>query len=99
MISNITVSQKKAFSETSEILKYIDSSKISKIPHQLLEFIEKNKDRDYIFDYDTEKSLKDQNLNRNTLILLAFLNFNTSKYWDRYNLMNKKIIEEINELR
>ncbi|MFQ7194028.1 type III-A CRISPR-associated CARF protein Csm6 [Thomasclavelia spiroformis] len=32
-------------------------------------------------------------------IVLACLNFDTSKYWDSYNLMNKKIIEEINELR
>lgn len=32
-------------------------------------------------------------------VVLACLNFNTSKYWDSYNLMNKKIIEEINELR
>lgn len=32
-------------------------------------------------------------------IVLACLNFDTSKYWESYNLMNKKIIEEINELR
>ena len=32
-------------------------------------------------------------------VVLACLNFDTSKYWESYNLMNKKIIEEINELR
>lgn len=32
-------------------------------------------------------------------IVLACLNFDTSKYWDSYNLMNEKIIEEINKLR
>ncbi|HIX82284.1 MAG TPA: hypothetical protein H9980_10000 [Candidatus Erysipelatoclostridium merdavium] len=31
--------------------------------------------------------------------VLEYLNFDTSKYWDSYNLMNKKIIEEINKLR
>lgn len=32
-------------------------------------------------------------------IVLACLNFDTNKYWDSYSLMNKKIIEEISELR
>ena len=32
-------------------------------------------------------------------IVLACLNFDTSKYWNSYNLMNEKIIEEINKLR
>lgn len=32
-------------------------------------------------------------------IVLACLNFDTSKYWESYNLMNEKIIEEINKLR
>ena len=54
--------------------------------------IKENKDKSYIWKFDESKKLKDQNLNRDTIIILSYLNM---EYL--LNEEQKKLMEQIHE--
>lgn len=53
---------KNAYSEVYEILKYLDEKDKLKIPKDIIQAICENRNKEYTFEVDEEKSLKDQNL-------------------------------------
>ena len=59
-----------AFSEVSEILSFLNYDEFSKIPKGFIDVIEKNKNRDYIYTYDTSKDLVDQDMLQETKAIL-----------------------------
>ena len=64
----------KRLSEVSVILNHMSKDNYNKIPKDVIEGIEKNKDKNYVWIYDEKKELKDQNINRDTIAILTYLN-------------------------
>ena len=94
MEQQITMNKKKSYVEILEILKYMDEVYVDKIPKKLIEFFEENKEKNYSFKYNSAVELEKQNLNDNTLALLAMLNLN---YWCESEEHKKELIAKYND--
>lgn len=92
-----------ALAETNEILNYIESDFISKIPSEILELIRKSKTTDISFKYDTTKKLYEQNVHKETLEMLSYINYNfwldNEKKYELCKIYNNNFIELENEKR
>ena len=66
-------SYSRAYSEVLEILEYISEEDYNKIPKSKIELFEKNADKDYIFYYDPEKTLTEQNVSKIAKGIIALL--------------------------
>ena len=60
--------------EVDEILKHLSKSDYNKIPEEIKEAIEKNKDKEYKWKYDNTKKLKEQNVPDDTIAILSYIN-------------------------
>lgn len=78
-----------AYTEVLEILKCIPKEQYEKIPKEEIEFLEKNRNKDYNFSYDIENP---NTLRKTDAILVSMY----KKYFATEN--EKKVIEEILEL-
>lgn len=65
-----------AYTEILDILNHMDSKYISKLPESLINYLNTNKDNNYSCNIDYSIPLKANNLNHNTLIILAMLLIN-----------------------
>lgn len=68
----------KDYVEVLEVLKYMEPKYIRKIPKKMIESFEENKDNNYKITINPRIPLKNQNLRKGTLEILALLNL---KYW------------------
>lgn len=68
----------KAYVEVLEILSNISKEDVNKIPRDILNVMEKNKDKNYTFEFDNDKTLEEQSLMRETKAILAYIFVN---YW------------------
>ena len=59
-----------AFEEVYIILNYLKREEYSKIPKNVIETIEKNRNKDYIFKFDIDKELMNQNMLEETRAIL-----------------------------
>lgn len=80
-----------AYSELLEILKYIPREDYNKIPKAKIELFETNADKDYVFNYNPNKSLEDQNVSNITkgIIILLYRD-----YWATEVQRNKIITKQ-----
>ena len=60
--------------EVDVILEHLSKSDYEKIPEELIEAIKENKDDEYIWIYDENKELKEQNLSKDTISILSYIN-------------------------
>ena len=60
--------------EVEYILKKLDDEYIKKIPQEIWDYIEENKDKNYVFDYDDNRTLVEQKLNIDTISILTYIN-------------------------
>ena len=60
--------------EVDEVLGYLNTKELEKIPKEIRQIIKSNKDKNYIWKYDKSKKLKEQNLSRDTFAFLSYLN-------------------------
>lgn len=81
---------KKVLTEVYEILKHLSDEDFKKIPDDVISLIKENKDNGYIWKYDENVDLEEQKINRNTAIILSFIN---TEYL--LNQKQKKLMEEI----
>ena len=81
--------------EVDEILNYLSEEDLLKIPEDIRNTIKENKDKNYTWNYDENKHLKDQNLSRDTIIILSYLNMEYLLNEEQKQLMQK--IHELNE--
>lgn len=65
-----------ALAEVDEILGHIEEEFISKIPKDILEVIKNNKAPNVVFKYNITKSLIEQNVHKETLEILSYINYN-----------------------
>lgn len=68
----------KAYSEIYEILQLLDDEFINKLPNKFIEFIEKEKDNEYVANINPNIPLEEQNLLSDTINILAILKLD---YW------------------
>ena len=68
------IDYKKRFVEVDEIIKYLPKKEFSKIPSNLIDLIEKNKDSKYIWKYDNNKKLEEQNIHKDAIAILSYIN-------------------------
>ena len=85
----------KCLVELNEVLYHLPTGELSKIPHEIIENIKRKMDKNYVWKYDTSKELKEQNLNRKTIILLSYLNMEFLFNKEQKELMNE--FHECNE--
>lgn len=80
-----------AYREILEILKYISIEDYNKIPKNEIELFEAYADDNYIFNYDTSKTLEEQNVSDITkgIIILLFRD-----YWATEKQRNKIIAKQ-----
>ena len=68
------VEENKRLVEVECILRKLDADYINKIPKEIWDYIEKNKDKKYLFNYDENKNLNEQNLSIDTISILTYIN-------------------------
>lgn len=68
------VEENKRLVEVECILRKLDADYINKIPKEIWDYIEKNKDKEYLFNYDENKNLNEQNLSIDTISILTYIN-------------------------
>lgn len=85
----------KCLVELDEILNYLSADNLEKIPLEIRNSIKERKDKEYIWKYDENKELKEQNLDRKTIAMLSYLNMNYLLNEEQKELMKK--IHELNE--
>lgn len=83
-----------AYSEVYEILKLIEDKYRERIPKNVTDFFEKERDKEYIPVIDVSIPLDEQNLKRETMVLLAILNLN---YWCDSEEEKEEILKEFKE--
>lgn len=62
--------------EVECVLNKMDEQTTKKIPQEFWEFINENKDTNYNFQYDDNKSITENNLHMDTIALLTYININ-----------------------
>ncbi len=98
MIQDISIQNRKIYSEVYAILDMIGEYYIKKLPENIYQNILKLKQQDYNPKYTKDKSLKMQHVSRDAISIIAFFHLS---YWcesseEKNNL--KKIIKE-NEIK
>lgn len=86
------VDYNKRLVEVDEVLNYLSDEDLEKIPEEIRNLIKENKDKDYVWQYDETKPLKEQGLNRDTIAFLSYLNM---EYL--LNEEQKKLMEQIHK--
>ena len=76
-----------AYSEVLEILKYIPTEDYNKVPEEKIRLFKSNADKEYIFDYNPEKTLDENNVSKRAKAIIAIL---FRDYWA--NDVQRKII-------
>ena len=92
----MVITTKEMYSEVYGILKALGDKYINKLPKTVLKVITESKEENYNPEYSMSIPLKEQDINRKSLAMIALLHYN---YWceteeDRVKLKN---ILEINE--
>lgn len=81
-----------AYAEVDAILNLLEKEAVEKIPLKVREFFKNEKNKNYIPDINSEISLIDQKLKRETIVLLAILNLN---YWCDSEEEKKEILSDL----
>ena len=68
------IDYKKRLTEVEVILNHLSKKDFNKIPKELIDTISKNKDHEYVWNYDETKTLKEQNVSRDTIAILSYIN-------------------------
>lgn len=99
----VSIDLSESISETLDILNHIDKTYVNKIPKTFLEFLERNKDTNYISKLDHSNKLNEMDLKEKTKNILAIIYMN---YWcnaqekEKFvNLLNENEIQKQKDLR
>lgn len=69
---------KTAYAEVMQVLKYFDRNQVMKIPIEIIEYFKENQNENYISKIDKEDIFNKNNISREALEILAYLNLT---YW------------------
>lgn len=95
---SIPASTRQAYSEIDTFIELLDEYSKNKIPQKLRKFFKMEKDKEYIKNINPNIPIKEQNLKKETLALIAMLNL---QYWceDENEKQRLKAIYAENEIR
>ncbi len=85
---------KKAYSEVYEILKMVDKEYFDKIPKKFVEFLEREKDNNYIPNINENIPLEEQKLLNDTINILAMIKLD---YWCSSEEEKSELLKLLNE--
>lgn len=93
----VSIEFSEGITETLDILDHMNVSDVSKISKKFMDFLERNKSKDYVPNLDHSKKLYEMNLKEKTKAILATIYLN---YWcnDVQKEEYKKILKE-NEVK
>lgn len=100
MVNTKELIYKKAYKQLSEVFKRLSSDELSKIPNQLIENINADMDKDYIWEYDESKRLEEQDflVETKALIVEIYEKYlcpeDKKEFWDKYDQICFNMIEE-----
>ena len=83
-----------AYAEIDEILNLLEDDYREMVPKKVRDFFKEKKMKDYHPEIDIEKPLIEQNLKRETMVLLAILNLN---YWCENEEEKQSFLNELNK--
>lgn len=83
-----------AYAEIDEILNLLEDDYREMVPKKVRDFFKEEKMKDYHPEIDIEKPLLEQNLKRETMILLAILNLN---YWCENEEEKQRFLNELDK--
>lgn len=83
-----------AYAEVDEILNLLEDEYVNKIPKKVRNFFKEEKINDYKPEIDVEIPLTEQNLKRETMVILAILNLN---YWCESESEKQQFLNELAE--
>lgn len=83
---------KEAYSEINMILPLLEDELINKIPESIKNFFETEKDNEYRAYIDANKPFDEQQLKRETIILLTMLKL---RYWCENEKEKQELIQEL----
>ena len=88
----VSVKYANAYSEVLEILKYVTKEDYEKIPNSKIELFETNHNKEYVFKYNPNKTLDEQNVSKTAKAIIAIL---FRDYWAT-EIQKEKIINKQN---
>lgn len=88
----VSVKYANAYSEVLEILKYVSKEDYEKIPNSKIELFETNHNKEYVFKYNPNKTLDEQNVSKTAKAIIAIL---FRDYWAT-EIQKEKIINKQN---
>ena len=83
-----------AYAEIDEILNLLEDNYRERVPKKVRDFFKEEKMKDYHPEIDIEKPLIEQNLKRETMVLLAILNLN---YWCENEKEKQRFLNELDK--
>lgn len=89
------VDYNKRLVEVDVILNHLSESDYNKIPEDVLQLIKDNMDKEYTWVFDESKPLKEQNVSRDTIAFLSYINMEYLLNDKQKEYMQK--LHEINE--
>lgn len=75
---SISITTRQAYTEIDNFIELLDEYNKNKVPQKLREYFKKEKDENYIKIINPNQPIKEQNLKKETLALIAMLNL---QYW------------------
>lgn len=75
---NMDTKTRIAYAEVMQVLKYFDRNQVMKVPIEIVEYFKENQDKNYISKIDKEDIFNKNNISREALAILAYLNLT---YW------------------
>lgn len=85
------VEMNKRLCETEYILNKLEKPYKNKIPKEVWDFINDNKDKNYIYNYDDDKALIDNNIHIDTIAILTYINIKYLLNDEQKILINKEL--------
>ena len=95
----------KCLVQLDEVLNYLSTDNLEKIPDEIRNGIKEQKDKEYIWKYDESKSLKEQELARRTVAMLSYLhmeyllNNEQREYMETIHKINEQKIQKENQIK
>lgn len=87
---DIPLTIRQAYTELDSFLELLDNYNRNKIPKKLRDFFKREKDKNYIKNINPNQPIKEQNLKKETLALIAMLNL---QYWCEDENEKKRLIK------
>lgn len=88
----IDIEYQNACAEVLEILKYVSKEDLEKIPKDMIEALEVDKNENYNFKYDINKTLNEQNISKKakTIIAIFFRDYWATQHQKDVILVNER---------